>query len=57
MTVPSVAYLLNSGVPAIPIVAVSDGGQMAEFEAISAWEDDLSPLSPFREGEGDRRNE
>ena len=50
VTVPSIAYLLNSGVPAIPIVAVSDASQMADFEAISAWEDDLSALSPFRKG-------
>ena len=50
VTVPSIAYLLNSGVPAIPIVAVSNASQMADFEAISAWEDDLSALSPFRKG-------
>ncbi|MCR4905211.1 MAG: aldo/keto reductase [Clostridiales bacterium] len=50
VTAASVAYLLRSGVPAIPIVAVSGESQMAEFEAISAWEDDLSALSPFREG-------
>ncbi|MBO6053021.1 MAG: aldo/keto reductase [Clostridia bacterium] len=50
VTVPSIAYLLHSGVPAIPIVAVSDARQMADFEAISAWEDDLSSLSPFRKG-------
>ena len=50
VTVPSVAYLLRSGVPAIPIVAVSGERQMAEFEAIAAWEDDLSALSPFGEG-------
>ena len=50
VTVPSVAYLLRSGVPAIPIVAVSGERQMAEFEAIAAWEDNLSALSPFGEG-------
>ena len=45
--VTSVAYLLNSGMPAIPIVAVSSLGQMADFERISDWHIDLSDLSPL----------
>ena len=43
----SVAYLLNSGLPAVPIAAVSSLEQMEDFEAISAWEGDLSGLSPL----------
>lgn len=43
----SVAYLLNSGVPCIPVVAVSSEKQLAEFEDISGWSSDLSSLSPF----------
>lgn len=45
--VPAVAYLLRSGVPAIPIVAVSSERQMEDFERIAAWDEDLSALSPF----------
>ena len=45
--VTSVAYLLNSGRPAIPIVAVSSLQQMADFERISAWNMDLSYISPL----------
>ena len=40
----SVAYLLNSGLPAVPIAAVSSAEQMEDFEAISAWDADLSAL-------------
>ncbi|MBQ4354990.1 MAG: aldo/keto reductase [Clostridia bacterium] len=43
----SVAYILNSGVPAIPVVAVSSDKQLAEFEDIARWEKDLTALSPF----------
>lgn len=43
----SVAYLLNSGVPAIPIVAVSKIEQLKEFEEIAGFEGNLGYLSPF----------
>ncbi len=46
--VPSVAWVLNSGLPSIPIVGVSEGKQLEEFEAISAWKEDLSGLGPLR---------
>lgn len=43
----SVAYILHSGVPAIPVVAVSSEKQLAEFEDIARWDKDLSCLSAF----------
>lgn len=43
----AVAYILNSGVPAVPIVAVSSEKQLTEFEDISRWNRDLSGLSAF----------
>lgn len=43
----SVAYILNSGVPAIPVVAVSSEKQLEEFDDIARWNQDLSWLSPF----------
>ncbi len=43
----SVAYILNSGVPAIPVVAVSSEKQLREFEEIACWKYDLSYLSAF----------
>lgn len=43
----SVAYLLNSGVSAIPIVAVSKVEQLKEFEEIAGFNSDLSYISPF----------
>lgn len=43
----SVAYILNSGVPAIPVVAVSSEKQLAEFDDIARWDKDLSYMSPF----------
>jgi len=47
MNAVSVAYILNSGVPAIPVVAVSSEKQMAEFYDIAKWDSDLGYLSPF----------
>lgn len=44
----SLAYVLNAGLPAIPISAVSDEKQLEDFEAASAWVGDLSGLSPLR---------
>ena len=43
----SLAYLLRAGIPAVPISAVSSEKQMEDFETVSAWEDDLSDLSPL----------
>ena len=44
--VPSVAWVLRSGLPSVPIVGVSKEEQVAEFEGISSWEEDLSGLGP-----------
>ena len=47
MNAVSVAYILNSGLPAIPVVGVSSEKQMREFEDVAKWDRDLGYLSPF----------
>lgn len=42
----SLAYVLNAGLPAIPVSAVSSEKQLEDFEAASAWNEDLSALTP-----------
>ena len=46
----SIAYILNAGLSAVPIAAVSGREQLEEFEAASAWSGDLTCLSPLRNG-------
>lgn len=43
----ALAYLINSGVNAIPIVSVSSAPQLAAFEEVSEWKGDLSYLCQF----------
>lgn len=43
----SLAYILNSGLPAIPVAAVSSEKQMREFDDIAKWDSDLGYLSAF----------
>lgn len=45
----SLAWVLNAGLPAVPISAVSDEKQLEDFEAASSWMEDLSCLSPLCE--------
>ncbi len=45
----SLAWVLNAGLPAVPISAVSDEKQLEDFEAASSWMEDLSYLSPLCE--------
>ena len=42
----SLAWVLNAGLPAIPVSAVSSEKQLEDFEAASAWTEDLSALTP-----------
>ena len=44
LTAVSLAYILNSGLNAIPVVSVNSPAQMASFDDVSAWVGDLSYL-------------
>lgn len=43
----SVAYLLNAGIPCIPVMAVSSEQQLREFEEIAWFKGDLNRLGSF----------
>jgi len=43
----SVAYLLNAGIPCIPVVAVSSEKQHREFDEIAGFKGDLNYLGSF----------
>jgi len=43
----SVAYLLNTGIPCIPVVAVSSEKQLREFDDIAEFKGDLNWLGAF----------
>ena len=43
----SVAYLLNAGIPCVPVVAVSNEKQLREFEEIASFRGDLNWLGSF----------
>lgn len=43
----SVAYLLNAGIPCIPVMAVSSEKQLREFEEIAWYKGDLNRLGSF----------
>ena len=43
----SVAYLLNAGIPCIPVMAVSSEKQLREFDEIAWYKGDLNYLGSF----------